>query len=295
MKKLILCLLIISCVMMEQFAIAETQYIIPDSDVRRLTEEELWTWDYESLGYILNEIFARHGYNFIQGGQYDTFFQSRPWYTPNEDSNNQRACYSQLNQVEWYNEQLIKDVRSAMRNANNYNTTGKSIWDMVFSSTEAFNGFRYVTLDANQLLSVYSAPSEEAWRGANGKAAVSTNDTIYAAGWDSGWLLVMYEINSGAMRVGYIDGQNLQGNIPDCGILKFAYQDVIVEKRCTLTDDPVRTNALIATLMPGSSVCYLMTYANKESWAYVETNINGQTARGFIPLECISNVSDLIE
>ena len=290
MKKSVLWLLIISCVMVVQFAIAETLYIIPDSNVRQLTEEELWTWDYESLGYILNEIFARHGYNFIPGGQYDIFFQSRPWYAPNEDSNNQRACYSQLNQVEWYNEQLIKNVRANMRNTKNYNTSGKSIWDITFSSTEVFDGFAYVVLGANQLFPVYSAPSEDSWRGANGNAAVSTNDAIYAAGWDSGWLLVMYEINSGgAMRIGYIDGQNIQGNVPDCSILRFAFQETLVDKRCTLTDDPVRTNASIATLMPGSVVYYLMTYTNEQSWAYVETIVDGRTARGYIPLNCIVN------
>ena len=35
-------------------------YIIPDSDSRLLTEDELWDWQYEALGYIYNEIFARH-------------------------------------------------------------------------------------------------------------------------------------------------------------------------------------------------------------------------------------------
>ncbi|MBQ9307848.1 MAG: YARHG domain-containing protein, partial [Clostridia bacterium] len=34
-------------------------YLIPDSDTRVLTKEEIWKWDYESLWYLINEIFAR--------------------------------------------------------------------------------------------------------------------------------------------------------------------------------------------------------------------------------------------
>lgn len=291
MKKICaLCVGMLLSLLIPLHAMAETQYIIPDSNTRQLTREELWEWDYESLGYILNEIFARHGYNFIPGEKYDIFFQNRPWYTPNEDSDNQRACYSQLNAIEWYNEGLVKTVRTEMREAKNYNTDGKSIWNIDFASTVAFSGFQYVTLDAGQRLAVYSAPSETAWRGANGKAVVSTNSAVYAAGWDSGWLLVMYEINNGGMRVGYVNGSDLRGSAPDLGILRFSYQDAVISQRCTLTDDPVRTSAAITTLMPGDEVSYLMSYSNEQAWAYVETVVDGQPARGFIPLENCSMI-----
>ena len=291
-NRLMAIMCIIMIVLFAGTAMAETSYLIPDSNTRQLTKEELWTWDYESLGYILNEIFARHGYNFIPEGQYDIFFRNRPWYSPNEDSNNQRACYSQLNQVEWYNEQLIKEVRTEMRNTKNYNSTGKSVWDIDFADTKEFGEFKFITLEENQLLPVYSAPTMNSWRGADGKAAVSTNDTIYAAGWESGWLLVMYEINNGAMRIGYIDGNDLHGNVPNSRILDFAYQETTVNRRCTLTDDPIRTNAFIATLMPGTAVIYLTTYTNELSWAYVETTQGGQIMRGFIPSDCIELASD---
>lgn len=36
-------------------------YIVDDSDSRYLTRDELWEWQYDALGYIYNEIFARHG------------------------------------------------------------------------------------------------------------------------------------------------------------------------------------------------------------------------------------------
>ena len=43
---------------------AERVWLIEDSNTRKLTKAELWQWNYEALGYILNEIFARHGYVF---------------------------------------------------------------------------------------------------------------------------------------------------------------------------------------------------------------------------------------
>ena len=64
-RKLLACLLV--CLFLPCIAFAELAYLIPDSDARQLTEAELWEWDYESLGYILNEIFARHGCYYEMG------------------------------------------------------------------------------------------------------------------------------------------------------------------------------------------------------------------------------------
>lgn len=269
-------------------ALADVEYIIPDSSTRELTWEELWTWDYESLGYIFNEIFARHGYNFIPGEAFDDFFRDRPWYTPNADPDNQRACYSQLSNLEWDNVDRVKEVREVMRLTQNYNTSGKSIWDMKFSSVTDFAGFTYVSMQPNQKLAVYSAPSTDSWRGASGNAALSTNGSVYAAGWDRGWLMVMYEINQGAKRVGYINGSDLRGPFPDLGILQFAYKSATVDRLCTLTDDPALTGAMMTTLMPGTVVSYLMTYDDDVSWAYIETLLDGKIARGFVPADCIT-------
>ena len=63
----ILCLVLL-LVLAAQTALADRLYLIPDSDTRRLTEDELWQWDRESLSFIFNEIFARHGYVFRTGG-----------------------------------------------------------------------------------------------------------------------------------------------------------------------------------------------------------------------------------
>ena len=115
MKKRIITLLVALIVFLTPALALARQYIIPDSDTRQLTEKELWRWDYESLGFILNEIFARHGYNFIDGEQYDRYFSRLSWYSPNSNPDNKKACYPKLSTVEWANEQLVKDVREAMR------------------------------------------------------------------------------------------------------------------------------------------------------------------------------------
>ena len=294
MRRLATCLALLLCLTLPCAALAELSYLIPDSDSRLLTREELWQWDYESLGYILNEIFARHGYNFIPGEKYDYYFRCMPWYTPNADSDNQRACYSQLTAVEWKNEQLVKDVRAEMRAAKNYNTDGKSVWDYFSAGFDTLQGFSYVALPGDQKMPVYSAPSASSWRGANGKAAVSTNGNIYAAGWESGWLLVMYETNSGSVRVGYVNNNDFRGSVSVNNLLSFEYREASVTSRCTLTDDPARTNSAIATLMPGDQVTYLTTYFNSMPWDYVETVVNGQVARGFVPSGCL-NVDQIVE
>lgn len=287
MKRLMVCFALLLCLALPCGAMAERIYLIPDSNTRVLTPEELWQWDYESLGFIYNELFARHGYNFIPGEKYDTYFRCMEWYVPNEDSNNQRACYPKLNAVEWANVDIIRDVREEMRQTKNYNTQGLSVWDFFSPGFDTLHGFDFVEMQPSQTLPVYSAPSTGAWRGAGGKAAVSTNGRVYAAGWESGWLLMMYETNSGSVRVGYINGSDIRGNVPVNTILLFEYQDATVIRRCTLTDDPARTNSAMAILSEGSQVTYLRTYFNDNVWAYVETIVDGKVARGFIPADCL--------
>lgn len=288
MKKLIcllLCLML--CLTLAPSALAELSYLIADSDSRQLTQDELWQWDYESLGYILNEIFARHGYNFIPGEKYDYYFRCMPWYTPNANPDNQEACYPQLNSVEWYNEQQVKAVRQQMRDSGNYNPGGKSVWDSFSAGFDTLQGFSYIELKAGQKLPVYSAPSRSAWQGANGKAKVSTNGNVWSAGWENGWLLIMYETNSGSVRVGYVDAGDIKGDVPENRRLTYDYLPATVTARCTLTDDPARTNSSIVILQPGQQVTYLSSYFNASPWDYVETIAEGKTVRGFIPAGCL--------
>ncbi|MGN0971178.1 MAG: YARHG domain-containing protein [Aristaeellaceae bacterium] len=288
-----LCALLACLMLLVPSALSEHAYLIPDSNTRYLTEEELWAWDYESLGYILNEIFARHGYNFIPGQKYDNYFRCMPWYTPNADPDNQRACYSQLTSLEWANEHLVKEVRARMRALGTRNEQGKSVWDYFSAGFDVLQGFNYIAVQPNQRWPVYSAPDTAAWRGADGKALVSTTGFVYAAGWESGWLLVMYETNNGSVRVGYTRSGDMK-QVPSASLpsLSFDYAAATVTRACSLTDDPARCFDAIVSLRPGQQVTYLTTFFNRYAWAYVETLAGGQRARGFIPADCLELPQD---
>ena len=276
MKRILALLLLV--LMLPAAVLAERMYVLPESNERHLTWDEVAEWDYESLGYAFNEIFARHGYDFEPGGEYEYYFRTKPWYKANGTYNNQRDCYSKLTRVEWDNYELIKEVRAYKRN----NDWGLSIWDNFSTGFDTLQGFEYIELRANQNLPVYSAPSTSAWRGANGKASVATNGAIYAAGWESGWLLIMYETNGGSVRVGYVNAKDIRGGVPMDDYLDFAYATATVQTKCTLTDDPARTGSSITTLKAGTQVTWLTRFYNNAAWDYVEVNVNGKTARGFI-------------
>lgn len=271
--------LILALLLLPAAALAERMYIFPDSDARLLTWDEVAEWDYETLGYGFNEVFARHGYDFEPGGEYEYYFKTRPWYRPNGTYNNRRDCYSRLSTVEWKNESLIKEVRAYKKQFGDW---GRSIWDDFSTGFDTLQGFEYIELRSGQKLAVYSAPSKSAWRAANGKATVSTNGAIYAAGWESGWLLLMYETNNGSVRVGYVRAGDIRGGVPIDLNLTFAYDAATVTQRCTLTDDPARTGTSIMTLQPGSTVTWLSRFYNNSAWDYVETTVNGKQVRGFI-------------
>lgn len=57
------------------------EYFISDSDKRYLSEDEIRNYTIEELGYIRNEIFARHGYVFGEN-KYKDYFESQTWYEP---------------------------------------------------------------------------------------------------------------------------------------------------------------------------------------------------------------------
>lgn len=257
---------------------AERMYIFPESNTRLLTWDEVAQWDYETLGYAYNEIFARHGYDFAPGGEYAHYFSTRPWYRANGTYNNRRDCYTKLSTIEWENDHLIKEVR-AYKKANG--DWGDSLWEHFSTGFDTLQGFEYFELRAGQRLDVYSAPTESAWRGAEGKAAVSTNGALYVAGWENNWLLLMYETEDG-VRVGYVDTAQVRGGIPYAPDLAFAYDPAVVTACCTLTDDPAANSTAIAALNPGATVTWLSRFYNNSAWDYVETTADGQVVRGFI-------------
>jgi len=270
---------------------ADSMYIIPDSDKRLLTEAEIREYKYDTLLYAFNEIYARHGYKFETGSRCYNWFTQMPWYKPNENENSKdhHATYSQCSDIENKNVDLIKKVRKQMRAEGNLNPNGKGMPTPPAEVVNRPRGFDYVNLQGGQKYAVYSAPSTGAYRAANGKATVSTNGPVYALGQDGGWMLMLYDANnSGQYRVGYIEIAKIKGKKPALDTLSWDYSPVEVMVSTTLTDDPALTGRAMATLPAGTRVTYLSTMYNTQAWDYIETTVNGQTARGFVPSGTLS-------
>lgn len=267
-------------------AMAETSWLIEDSDTRALTEEELWQWDYESLGYIEYEIYARHGYRFSASSVYGEYFRAQEWYTPNP-RNNIDGCYAEMSDLEWQNVYLIAEVQRQMLSKGTMNLeTGRSLWKS--EPTVAALVFTQADFQRGQSIAVYSAPSTKAWRGANNKAKVSTNGDVWAAGWDGDWLLIYYETSKGSVRVGYISDSKFKDDMSAYGQLEFANTLATITEKCSLTDDITRQASSITTLSAGKQVVYLAPYYTEDgTWAYIETTVKKKTARGFVPMECL--------
>lgn len=149
--------------------------------------------------------------------------------------------------------------------------------------------FPKIEVALNQLLKVYSGPAVNSWRGANGKAEVSTNGGLYAMGWvNNEWLLIQYGTSAGNRRVGYIHASAFKGEMPVLPQVVFAPQAATVAMSCVLTDDPRNASEQIITLSSGAKVTWLASYDNGQLWDYVETRAGGKVVRGFVPQGCLN-------
>lgn len=284
MKKLLvsICVLLL-CLATAGVALADRMYVLPDSNTRRLTRDEVEEWDHDSLYYAYWEIYARHGIVFDDGSHLDYLFRTMPWYEPNPALTSPDQI--RLNYFEEYNLNLISSVYH-FKSWSLFDY-GYNIWDNLSFGFEVLNGFDYIEIGGNKVMPVYSAPSTQSWRGSNGKAECSSNGAIYAAGFESGWLLIMYETNGGSVRVGYVDLSKVTNRAPIRRQLNFEYTSAEVLQQCNLTDDPAYANTTITTLRPGTTVTYLTRFYNTSAWDYVEVKVNGKTARGFVPAGCL--------
>ncbi len=291
MTALLLAAVMFCALLVPAFSGAESLYIIPDSDRRELTYDELWGYKYDTLLYAFNEIYARHGYKFETGSRCYNWFTLMPWYKPNENENskNHSETYRQCSALENRNVDLIKQVRADMRARGTTNPQGKGMPTPPAQNVNKPRGFEFVSLKSGQKLAVYTAPFISAYRANNGKAAVSTNGAVYALGWDNGWMLMLYEANNaGQYRVGYVQGSQIRGKVPNLSQLDWDESPCEVLTGVNLTDDPAATGKALTYLQAGTKVTFLTTMYNTSAWDYIETTINGQVARGFIPTGYLS-------
>ena len=158
---------------------------------------------------------------------------------------------------------------------------------MAYLADDALSGtWATVDLRQNRTVPVYAAPSEDAWRGANGRAAVSFAEpfTLLASFGNEGWWLIEYETGDGARRVGYIPQQAYDRAAPYGWWL--IPMTLSLCEDATMTDDPHGARREIARFAAGESLTVLGYYDGL--WAYAQTEIDGKTARGFVPLRALT-------
>lgn len=129
---------------------------------------------------------------------------------------------------------------------------------------------------SDQTISVYSAPTGNAFIEANGKAKVSTNDWILIYGSDDKYYFIQYAINESAMRFGYIPRQSLAYSEP----LEIMWSNIkaTVKSKTNLINDPLGSKTKIKSIAAGTEV-EVLSFLN--GWAYVEYR-SASIVRGFL-------------
>ena len=287
MKKRILAVALCLLMMFAATASASNYHLIEDSDTRKLTEEELLEWQYGALGYVLNEIYARHGYHFVSGSAYERYFAAQEWYVEQPEEVKNYDILSGLSPIEKNNERLIKRVRADMLIAGNENPEGRGLQPVVYSSENSSMEFTKMKLEAYRLLKVFSGPSNKYYRGAKGRAQVSPNGPIWVCGYEGNWVLIMYDTNKDVCRVGYIEKKLIDNRktlvIPE---LKFEYRKATIRTNSILTDDPKASKNIIDIIRSEREAVYLGSYQYEgKNCAYIETKVGGKMVRGFVAAE----------
>ncbi|MCD8150916.1 MAG: YARHG domain-containing protein [Clostridiales bacterium] len=89
-------------------------YIIPDSDTRYLTEEDLEDLSEEEIRIARNEIYARHGRKF-KDDELQAYFDSKSWYNGTiEGTDFDKNVTGYLNDYEYENTQFIAEYEEKM-------------------------------------------------------------------------------------------------------------------------------------------------------------------------------------
>ncbi len=125
---------------------------------------------------------------------------------------------------------------------------------------------------------VYAGPGETYLRPADGKATVSAKGWVLTFGTEDGWTLIAYQVGNDQYRFGWIKGEAAAKE------LAFERVPATIRWERPLTDDSLGKQAELAFLKEGTAVTRL---AKMGIWAYVETEIDGVKARGFVEKDAL--------
>ena len=132
---------------------------------------------------------------------------------------------------------------------------------------------------------VYTAPSKDAVRLSDGKASCRLGDEIAVAGYTDHWLMVRYEIKDKKVRVGYIPPKYVR-NYKSHMAPHFGYIPAVADDTIPVTDNPMAHGTSFAELAPGEAFHVISRYNYHQKkgldWWYIEFEVDGQVAYGFI-------------
>ncbi len=100
-------------------AATDSSYIFPNSSREKLTRSEIQSINSSLWSYARNEILARHGYTFTKS-KYKNYFESKTWYKAGGYSS------KDLNSIEWYNIDLIKEMEEEVGGNSSSSGSGSS-------------------------------------------------------------------------------------------------------------------------------------------------------------------------
>lgn len=145
-------------------------------------------------------------------------------------------------------------------------------------------------LPAGLQYEVYSAPSEQSFRAANGRATLSTNDWVQLLGEEGDYLLVQYALNAHQYRIGYIQNDG-RVDTAEVTYLTWANAPAVLTAATSMTDDPLNSCDTVLTLNRNAEVTYLGCLG--ADWAYIETTTpQGQCIRGFVPMSDLELIEE---
>ncbi len=147
----------------------------------------------------------------------------------------------------------------------------------VFSILVLFAETHRTSFPKDKRYAVYSGPSEDYVRAANGKAAVSTNDAIQAFASENGWIMIQYAIDHDHHRIGWIK-ENANRFAPSISELPPCSQSATLKAGSVITDDPLFSQSPLMSFDMELNV-YVLGQIN--DWIYIESD-SGDLVRGFV-------------
>lgn len=146
--------------------------------------------------------------------------------------------------------------------------------------------FRYEEPHGYGIWPVYSAPSNESYRGGkDNNAGFNTNSdrAIGTAGFtSSGWLMITYQMASGGHRVGYVPPTKVKGFRTAISLPQFDRIPAVAAAPIIVAESHYGDSGDFFMINAGEPFYVLGKYTYYGDWWYVEFTLNGLQSRGFI-------------